>query len=368
MNSNNIKKMNVNLDLFKIPNVTRKQKKPKEPNNRIKVKSNSNNKTMKKKLLDYIRNKQEQKLKDPLEIKTNHSSNSENLSNFNDDFKDALTFLESNYEKNKMNLKTNLNSTIKNHNFENENINLSNDLYKNNVTTSILPTNNDPFKLNVSSPKFGCLKGGSLPTYRSWVNNTQKNYPSISNQNPNTNTIVQNNISNETFSNIQPNQSTSLQKSLFDIDTEKDKLDSTKVSSNPTLNIQNFSSDISNKIDKLKENSNNLIEKPKRKLKKKIIKRNYTIGRSKVRPKISVLVSNKTIRNRISTKKTLLQQTPIEDIKKFLIKRGFIKVGSIAPNDVLRKMYETVSLICGDAYNHNPDNLVYNYFNYNESV
>ena len=63
-----------------------------------------------------------------------------------------------------MNLKTNLNSTIKNHNFENENINLSNDLYKNNVTSSILPTNNDPFKLNVSSPKYGCLKGG-LATY-----------------------------------------------------------------------------------------------------------------------------------------------------------------------------------------------------------
>lgn len=368
MNSNNIKKMNVNLDLFKIPNVTRKQKKPKEPNNKIKVKTNTNNKTMKKKLLDYIRNKQEQKLKDPLVINTNEDSKNNN--DFNDDFKDALNFLESNYEKNKMNLKTNLNSTIKNHNFENENINLSNDLYKNNVTSSIIPTNNDNFKLNVSSPKYGCLKGGSLPTYRSWVNNTQKNYPSISNNNSNNNnnTIVQNNVSNPPLDNSQSNQSRSLQKSLFDIDSEKDKLDSTKVSSNPTLNIQNFSSDISNKIDKLKENSNNLIEKQKRKLKKKIIKRNYTIGRSKVRPKISVLVSNKTIRNRISTKKTLLQQTPIEDIKKFLIKRGFIKVGSIAPNDVLRKMYETVSLICGDAYNHNPDNLVYNYFNYNESV
>ena len=52
-----------------------------------------------KKLLDYIRNKQEQKLKDPLEIKTNQSSDNENLTNFNDDFKDALNFLESNYEK-----------------------------------------------------------------------------------------------------------------------------------------------------------------------------------------------------------------------------------------------------------------------------
>ena len=74
---------------------------------------------------------------------------------------------------------------------------------------------------------------------------------------------MQNNISNVPFTNVDMNKPRSLQKSLFDIDTEKDKLDSTKVSSNPTLNIQNFSSDISNKIDKLKENSNNLIEKPK---------------------------------------------------------------------------------------------------------
>jgi hypothetical protein len=78
-----------------------------------------------------------------------------------------------------------------------------------------------------------------------------------------------------------------------------------------------------------------------------------------------VLVSNKTIRKNITTKKTLLQQTSIQDIKKFLIKKGFIKVGSIAPNDVLRKMYETVNMMCGDVQNHNPDNLLYNYFNYN---
>jgi hypothetical protein len=94
---------------------------------------------------------------------------------------------------------------------------------------------------------------------------------------------------------------------------------------------------------------------------KKIFKRTYHIGRSKVAPKIGVLVSNKTIRSRISTSAQLLKQTPIQDVRKFLIKKGFIKVGTNAPNDVLRKMYESVSLVCGEVQNHNPENLLYNF-------
>ena len=57
----------------------------------------------------------------------------------------------------------------------------------------------------------------------------------------------------------------------------------------------------------------------------------------------------------------LLKQETIHNIRKFLIKKGFIRVGSTAPNDVLRQMYESVFLIGGDVYNHNPDNLLYNY-------
>jgi hypothetical protein len=53
----------------------------------------------------------------------------------------------------------------------------------------------------------------------------------------------------------------------------------------------------------------------------------------------------------------------MEEVKKTLIKKGLIKVGSTAPTDVLRKMYESVSLVCGDIQNHNPDNLLYNYMN-----
>jgi hypothetical protein len=55
--------------------------------------------------------------------------------------------------------------------------------------------------------------------------------------------------------------------------------------------------------------------------------------------------------------------TPIEDVKKQLIKSGLIKIGSSAPNDVLRKMFETTQLLCGDIQNHNPDNLLHNFMN-----
>jgi hypothetical protein len=59
----------------------------------------------------------------------------------------------------------------------------------------------------------------------------------------------------------------------------------------------------------------------------------------------------------------MLRQIPIQEVRKYLIKKGFIKVGTTAPNDVLRKMYESVSLICGEVQNHNPENLLYNFMN-----
>ena len=64
--------------------------------------------------------------------------------------------------------------------------------------------------------------------------------------------------------------------------------------------------------------------------------------------------------------KQLLKQHSIPDIKKYLMKHGFIRVGCTTPNDVLRKMYETASLICGEIMNHNSDTLLYNFVNSKE--
>jgi len=101
---------------------------------------------------------------------------------------------------------------------------------------------------------------------------------------------------------------------------------------------------------------------PNRYLKqKRIVRRTYKVGRSAIHQKIGVLVSNRTVRNNCMNTAQGLKQTPIDDVKRYLVKRGFIRVGSSAPNDVLRKMYETAKMMCGEIDNHNPENLLYNY-------
>jgi len=96
---------------------------------------------------------------------------------------------------------------------------------------------------------------------------------------------------------------------------------------------------------------------------RRIVRRTYKTGKSMMHPKISVLVSNRTIRNKTTETTQLLKQKPMIEIRRELIKRGLIRVGTVAPNDVLRKMYESMTLICGEVQNHNPENLLYNFFN-----
>ena len=157
-------------------------------------------------------------------------------------------------------------------------------------------------------PKYGCLKNGSLPTYRTSMNKTVK---------------------------------------ATDV-KEKPKTD--------------------NAIDRIRArlneraNRQHAIKVPKTKP-NKLIRRTYHVGKDKYRPSVGVLLPNRTIRNNVTNKSFMLKNTPIDEIRRFLLKQGFIKVGSTSPNDVLRKMYESIMMIDGEIKNYNPDNLLYNFFN-----
>jgi hypothetical protein len=175
-------------------------------------------------------------------------------------------------------------------------------------------------------PKWGCLKGGNLPTFRHF-NRTVNNRPPINNQ-----PIIQSTI--------------------------------------PEAYVQNKyigggGDNRRNPIKALKMHSAIKTKPPKMRYpkQKRTVKRTFKIGKSEKMSKVGVLISNKTIRKNITTKAQLLKQVSIQDIKKFLIKRGLIKIGTTAPNDVLRKMYESSVMMCGELYNHNTDNLLYNFFN-----
>jgi hypothetical protein len=376
-----------NEDLFKIPSGTQKRKKGGAANRPpIKIKPVTS-KTIKQRVLKEIRENQEKQYKSligetaALPLAPSNKVETE----FDKDFQKSVEYMKEFADKHKEEVV--LNKTLK-------------------------QTGGSGFS---EPPKFGCLKNGNLPTYRSYHNKTVKQVnggaapyvsvmpmgatnsvtqtatspmmqPVISHA---TSPMIQPVISHATSPMIQPvishatspmiSHATSpvIQPSLSSV-VQPSISPATKPVVNQAftpsgvLNVQRYKGGEKTIAERIKSPAELLlIEKTKQKPKinpankkiKKIMRRTYRTGKDRYRPRVSVLLPNKTIRRNITTKSYLLKQTPIDEIRKTLLKQGFIKVGSSAPNDVLRKMYESIQMIGGDINNHNPDNLLFNFFN-----
>lgn len=351
--SENTRKISINLDSLKIPsgNKTRKNRDP-STEKKIKVRTppKAQNKSLKKNLLKFIRNLQDKKMKAenapisdaPLEL------------DFKSDFSESLEYLSDVAKKNDI-PKISYNKTLRS-------------LPSTTNPMPMLPSppifalpdvSNAPFFL--PQPKYGCLKGGKLPLYKQYTRKQYDNDPQPFKTTPifkpTSPTAIQPfPTSTQPF----PTATQPFPKAIqpLPITQLAPAPPSLMPSQNINLGKLNMFKEMSNKL-----SISDLYKPPVPKKRRKTLRRTYKIGKSKTAPKVSVLISNRTIRNQISNKSQLLKQTPMQDIKKHLIKNGFIKVGSIAPNDVLRKMYETSMLACGEIHNYNPENLVYNFFN-----
>tara|TARA_A100001015_G_scaffold126591_1_gene140275 strand:+ start:3667 stop:4593 length:927 start_codon:yes stop_codon:yes gene_type:complete len=161
----------------------------------------------------------------------------------------------------------------------------------------------DSLFANNEVPAYGCLKNSSLPTFREWKRKTQRNVeePSIVIEGP----------------------------PLESINTNEKQLQQIK--------------DIYKKCDK--------------KITKKKTKK-YKLGKNN--RTISVLIHNNKTRKNIQNEINELKQTKMSEIKNDLKKKGLIKVGCIAPNNILRTMYEN-AVLCGDVVNKSSENLIHNY-------
>jgi hypothetical protein len=380
------KTISINPELFSLSggNTTRK-KRPSSENKDLKIKSAASKqpqstKTLRNRLLHYIRKNQEENFKKLHGTKPEISvpdkkymttSSTTITDNFNNDFEESLKYMSeiADQVSHKVDNEYMLNQTLRNYKSLNpESVLAGGDFEKaveglSDITT--LPLHNDFPPIDTmdsvklapaKQPQWGCMKGGSLPTYRVWSNQTQRLRepmqshsdsmfkPSItSSPSPliNLNNMSMSSIGSIGGQFLAPKVESTVTNSEFD---------------SPRL------SQLKQTMERIKT-SNEATERNKIKYgkRKKTIRRTYKLGKSRVTPKVSVLVSNKTVRKNISTKTEKLKQIPIEEIRAVLIKKGFIKVGSLATNDVLRKMYESVLLVCGEVENHNPENMLYNY-------
>ena len=99
--------------------------------------------------------------------------------------------------------------------------------------------------------------------------------------------------------------------------------------------------------------------KPRRKRVTRTLK--YKLGKH-ANGTVSVLIKNSQTRRKVQTEQALLKQKSILDIKNDLRSKNLLKAGSNAPSDVLRQLYEQ-SILAGQVENKAKETLIHNYFN-----
>jgi hypothetical protein len=362
----NNKTITVNPDLFRFTNGGKTRKKRESRGPEIKVKSPREKvKTLRKNhILRHIREQQNKNYKELIDSKptTVKSQNTAPIVNeFNNSFDESLKYMQALSEKTEQ---------MRNHNHTLKSYTPAQSLlYHPNIdptTQTILPNfvqDSIPVQtpIHLEKPKWGCLKNGQLPTYRNWINATQKQ-PIFTNQTQ----VCAPQVSAINVAESLPIINETNASTLAKPDTLPQLISSTPLISNSIDEKHKLNTSFKNQLYQMKQKMEHTTNKPTKShypKRQRTVRRTYKLGKSKNKPIVGVLISNKTMRANVTTKKQLLNQTNIDEVKRYLIKNGFIRVGTSAPNDVLRKMHETAMMMCGEIQNHNPDNLLYNFLN-----
>ena len=335
------------------------------------------------------------------------------VGNYTDEFNDSISYLQTlskqkkidetkaNSDKNKQRRKEELDrATIKNYqsltggstNSPVVNLDLPEELkepFLNMNGTSHLLTQSEvpliltPYKKD--DVPYGVLKGGIKPTYRNW-SITQRN---LTMANPSSCLTIDGNIHKQTTerenrlnrlkNNIKDKNMSAIQKiyipetSLIsnaeDVMMTKNFIQKPKIdiiTKTPTLLQTPLQTPLQSPLQIQLQtplqpiNTNNsMIEGPIKRTIKKTIRRKYTLGKSKIKKSVGVLLKDRCTRKIIISAQRELKKKPINDIKSYLRHHNLIKIGSNAPNDVIRKLYESAMLV-GEITNSNSDTLLHN--------
>lgn len=236
-------------------------------------------------------------------------------------------------------------------------------------TQNIQPENistQEPFKptmpslANKPEPPYGCLKGGTKPTYKQY-NKTLKKSDIMKNVGVNDGLVMNSktigNMSNET-----------LEKKLVEKQEQVKQQIKQETELGKEIRERREKLRIAQQRAKMEGGNSETRHKPNgiktrfQKYKVKTIKKTYKLGKYKDKKQVGVLIKNNSTRKKVKFETGLLSKTPMPKIKKYLREKNMIKHGSQAPDSLLKKMF-TESMLSGDVTNKSKDVLIHNYFN-----
>jgi len=344
---------------------------------------------LKNKLLKRIK---EHKQKETQDLANNKRKLNDNISNvvepsksfetFNDEFTDSINYLQTLSKQKKLDVEKKKfedlqqrrkeeieRRTIRNYHELNikptVNIDLPDELMQ--------PIITEPLKINppqkTNDVPYGVLKGGLKPSYREWSRTHRNNIVT----NPDSSLIIQGGINSQQTA--RENRLNLLRQKIKNKSEEDPILTENLIKkpqtisppiSNPVIN--QISQPISNPL--INTISNPVINQPiveqtdgkliaTKHITKKTIKRKYTLGRSNIKRTVSVLIKDRGTRRKVLNAQKDLKRKNINDIKVYLREHNLIKTGSNAPNDVLRKLYES-AMLSGEITNNNTETLLHN--------
>ena len=188
-----------------------------------------------------------------------------------------------------------------------------------------IPTNPTDYLPSIfikEEPPHGCLKNGKKPTFREWATNMLKK----------------------------------------PVETFKDMIGGGGGETSSENTKTNTAGSISSSSGGLGNNQNAILNPEQvagmRVKIRKTHKKRFRIGKHD--DVVGVLLKNKQTQRHIQSQHLTLKQKTIGEIRKYLYDHQLLKIGSNAPPDVLRRMYED-AILTGEVKNTNKDVLLHNF-------